>query len=263
MIPQAHIMEWSQQVPWQSNEQVEQDLVICRALVEIFSDEWLAGSLAFRGGTALHKLYLHPQPRYSEDIDLVQIRAEPIKETVERLQAALSFLGNSSVKPKRDGTQIICRFDSEFPPSIRLRLKVEANTREHFTAHGLKQFPFQVKSSWFKGSCNLTTYRLEELLGTKLRALFQRKKGRDLYDLFIAIKQKKDLDLDALIHSYREYMNFSVERPPTQREYLLNMEIKMRDSEFLGDTTALLRPDVPYDPHAAFDLVKTTLIARI
>lgn len=193
----------------------------------------------------------------------MQIRAEPIKETVERLQAALSFLGNSSVKPKRDGTQIICRFDSEFPPSIRLRLKVEANTREHFTAHGLKQFPFQVKSSWFKGSCNLTTYRLEELLGTKLRALFQRKKSRDLYDLFIAIKQKKDLDLDALIHSYREYMNFSVERPPTQREYLLNMEIKMRDSEFLGDTTALLRPDVPYDPHAAFDLVKTTLIARI
>jgi predicted nucleotidyltransferase component of viral defense system len=95
MIPQAHIMEWSQQVPWQNNEQVEQDLVICRALVEIFSDERLAGSLAFRGGTALHKLYLHPQPRYSEDIDLVQIRTEPIKETVQRLQAALAFLGDS------------------------------------------------------------------------------------------------------------------------------------------------------------------------
>ena len=79
MIPQSHIMEWSQQVPWQSNEQVEQDLIICRALVEIFSDKWLASSLAFRGGTALHKLYLQPQPRYSEDIDLVQVRAEPIK----------------------------------------------------------------------------------------------------------------------------------------------------------------------------------------
>ena len=62
MIPQAYITEWSQQVPWQTNEQVEQDLVICRALVEIFSDEWLANSLAFRGGTALHKLYLKPQP---------------------------------------------------------------------------------------------------------------------------------------------------------------------------------------------------------
>ena len=48
MIPQAYITEWSQQVPRQTNEQVEQDLVICRALVEIFSEEWLAGSLAFR-----------------------------------------------------------------------------------------------------------------------------------------------------------------------------------------------------------------------
>lgn len=226
MIPQAHIMEWSQQVPWQSNEQVEQDLVICRALVEIYSDAWLASSLSFRGGTALHKLYLQPQPRYSEDIDLVQVRAEPIKEIVQRL-------------------------------------KVEANTREHFTVYGLQQFPFEVKSSWFDGGCNLTTYRLEELLGTKLRALYQRKKGRDLYDMFIALTQKPDLDIDALLHCYREYMTFSVEKPPTQREYILNMEAKMQDSEFLGDTTALLRPDVPYNPHTAYELVKTTLIERI
>jgi len=52
----------------------------------------------------LHKLYLQPQPRYSEDIDLVQVRAEPIKETVQRLQAALEFLGESSIKPKRSET---------------------------------------------------------------------------------------------------------------------------------------------------------------
>jgi predicted nucleotidyltransferase component of viral defense system len=250
-------------VRWQTNEQVEQDLVICRALVEIFSDEWLANSLAFRGGTALHKLYLQLQPRYSEDIDLVQVRAEPIKETVQRLQAALEFLGESSVKPRRDGTQIICRFDSEFPPSIRLRLKVEANTREHFTVHGLQQFPLDVKSSWFVGSCQLTTYRLEELLGTKLRALYQRRKGRDLYDMFIALTQKPELDIEAILHSYREYMNFSVEKPPTQLEYIRNMEAKMRDADFLGDTTALLRPDVPYNPQAAYELVKTTLIERI
>jgi predicted nucleotidyltransferase component of viral defense system len=71
-------------VPWQTSEQIEQDLVICRALVEIFNDDWLSSSVAFRGGMALHKLHLHPQPRYSEDIDLVQIRTEPIKETIQR-----------------------------------------------------------------------------------------------------------------------------------------------------------------------------------
>lgn len=201
-------------------------MVICRALIEIFSDEWLAGSLAFRGGTALHKLYLHPQQRYSEDIDLVQVRAEPIKETVQRLQTALAFLGESSVKPRRDGTQIICRFDSEFPPSVRLRLKVEANTREHFNVLGLLQYPFEMKSSWFEGSCNLTTYRLEELLGTKLRALYQRKKGRDLFDIFLALTQKPDLDRDALLNSYRKYMMFSVEKPPTRREFILGCTLQ-------------------------------------
>jgi predicted nucleotidyltransferase component of viral defense system len=86
MIPQSYITEWSRQVPWTTDEQVEQDLLICKALVEIFSDEWLAEHLAFRGGTALHKLYLTPQHRYSEDNDLVQVRAEPIKEMVGKLQ---------------------------------------------------------------------------------------------------------------------------------------------------------------------------------
>lgn len=268
MIPQAYITEWRRKVPWQTNEQVEQDLVICRALVEIYSDKWLADSLAFRGGTALHKLYLLPQPRYSEDIDLVQIRAEPIKETVQRLQSALAFLGKASVRPKRNGTQIIFRFDSEFPPSVRLRLKVEANTREHFSVLGYEQVDFQADSPWLKETlssfnCKITTYRLEELLGTKLRALYQRRKGRDLYDLSEALTRRQDLDTTELLHSYREYMKFAVDRPPSRQQFILNMEAKMKDSEFLGDTTALLRPDVPYDPHAAYDLVRNTLIESI
>ena len=78
MIPEFAIREWSEHVPWTESEQVEQDLLICRALTEIYKDEYLASHLAFRGGTALHKLFLSPQPRYSEDIDLVQINAEPI-----------------------------------------------------------------------------------------------------------------------------------------------------------------------------------------
>lgn len=256
-------MEWSQQVPWQSNEQIEQDLVICRALVEIFSDEYLANRLAFRGGTALHKLYLHPQPRYSEDIDLVQITSEPFGPIVDRIRERLSFLGEPKRSPKEHNFKLSYRFESEFPPVINLRLKVETNTREHFNVLGLQQFPFEVKSSWFEGSCYLTTYSLEELLGTKLRALYQRRKGRDLYDVHIALTQEPGLDTEAMLQSYREYMKFSVEKPPTQMEFILNMEAKMKDSEFLGDTTALLRPDVPYDPHVAYESVKTTLIERI
>ena len=72
---------------------MEQDLVIARALVEIFSDDLLKKSLAFRGGTALHKLYLQPQVRYSEDIDLVQINSEPINPILKQIRERLAFLG--------------------------------------------------------------------------------------------------------------------------------------------------------------------------
>jgi len=83
MIQRAFITQWGKVAPWRSLRQVEQDLIICRALVSIYQDAFLAEHLAFRGGTALHKLYLQPQPRYSEDIDLVQVQAEPIRETID------------------------------------------------------------------------------------------------------------------------------------------------------------------------------------
>lgn len=263
MIPQAYITEWANQVPWQTNEQVEQDLVICRALVEIYSDKWLASSLAFRGGTALHKLYLNPQARYSEDIDLVQIRPEPIKETIQRLQERLAFLGEGAVAQKNGNNTLKFKFDSEFPPSISLKLKLEINCREHFNVLGLQQFPFEVNSTWFTDKCLITTYKLEELLGTKLRAMYQRRKGRDLYDIYKALTQTPNLNISQLLLCFNQYMQFVVEQPPTQKLYLQNMEAKMQDPEFLGDITALIRPTEQYNQQTACELVRTALIEKI
>jgi len=65
MIPKPNIARWQEYAPWKHFSQVEQDLVISRTLVELFSDDYLKENLAFRGGTALHKLYLDPAPRYS------------------------------------------------------------------------------------------------------------------------------------------------------------------------------------------------------
>ncbi len=78
MIPRASITAWRSRAPWLLDEQVEQDLVLSRAMVEIFSDPLLSAELALRGGTALHKLFLVRVRRYSEDIDLVQLNAGPI-----------------------------------------------------------------------------------------------------------------------------------------------------------------------------------------
>jgi len=264
MIPQSYITEWSNFVPWQSNEQIEQDLLICRSLVAIYSDEFLSASLAFRGGTALHKLYINPQPRYSEDIDLVQIRPEPIKEIIKKIQERLSFIDTSSVvDPRKNNNTLRFRCDSEFLPVQRLKIKVEINCREHFTVLGYRKLPFEVKSSWYTGSSQITTYQLEELIGTKLRALYQRKKGRDLYDIYKALIQVPDLDKNAIGHCFREYMKFVVDQVPSKNQFIKNLDAKMLDAEFLGDTVALIRPEENYNYTEAYELIRTELIEKL
>jgi hypothetical protein len=117
MIDRKSIIAWSEQFPWSEPSMVEQDLLISRTLVAIFSDEFLASQLAFRGGTALHKLYLSPQPRYSEDIDLVQINPGPIKPIMFRLGEVLSFLPDRVTKQKRYNNTMLFRLESEVPPT--------------------------------------------------------------------------------------------------------------------------------------------------
>lgn len=262
MIPQTAITEWNQFVPWPNEVQVEQDLIICKALVEIYKDDYLANHLAFRGGTALHKLYLHPQPRYSEDIDLVQVEAGPIKETYDHLRDALSFLGEPKVKQKKHNNTLIFRTTSSGVPSLPIHLKVEINCKEHFSVLPMVRKPFEVKSQWYEGTAELLTYQLDELIGTKLRALYQRLKGRDLYDLYKALTMA-NLNIENVIRCYREYMAFVVDHSPTYKEYVLNMEEKMKDTDFLGDTKNLLRLGDTFDPAQGYEIVKSTLIDRL
>lgn len=261
MIPELAITQWRSVAPWSDVEQVEQDLIICRALVAIFSDVFLAERLAFRGGTALHKLYLSPQPRYSEDIDLVQINSEPIKPTIDRLREVLSFLGEPKVKQKRNNNTLIYRLESSVPPVLPIKLKVEINCREHFNILGLEEVDFNMQNLWFSGNCKIKTYKLDELIGTKVRALYERRKGRDLYDLYKAL-QNPGLNPDNVIFCFKEYMKWE-DKNPTYKLYVSNMEDKLNNAEFLGDTKTLLRPDEIYDAQEAYKIVKEIIIDKL
>ena len=189
MIPHDYVTEWRAEAPWVQDFQVEQDLVISRALIEIFSHPALKDALAFRGGTALYKLHLRPAARYSEDIDLVRTEAGPAGPIMDALREVLDpWLGAPRWKQTEGRVTFAYRFDSEDRPPIPLRLKVEINTREHVAVYGFERMPFSVRSRWFEGDCEIQSYALEELLGTKLRALYQRKQGRDLFDLATALE---------------------------------------------------------------------------
>ncbi len=263
MIPRPQIAQWQQHAPWKDFAQVEQDLVISRTLVELFTDEYLRENLAFRGGTALHKLYLSPAPRYSEDIDLVQIKAGPIKPIMERIGEVLRFFEEErSTQLRGHGAKALYRFTSEYE-NIRMRLKLEINCKEHFHVLDWVDFPFTVESEWFSGTTTIRTYNINELLGTKLRALYQRSKGRDLFDLDYS-RRRIDLDYEQIISCFQEYTSFATgKRPPSRKEFLLNLDEKENSVEFTGDMEALLRSDVAYDQHEAFRWLKTALIERM
>ena len=262
MIPAMAIEEWYSQAPWKDWFQVEQDLLICRCVVAIFQDEFLASQLAFRGGTAMHKLYFHPQPRYSEDIDLVQIHPGPIKPILQRLGEVLAFLPDKIVKQKHFSNVLLFRVDSEYPPVTQLRLKVEINCCEHFTLLGYVKHPFAVKNTWFSGECQVTTYQLEEMLATKLRALYQRRKGRDLFDLQYALNHPP-LDLAKLLDCYHRHIAATDDRPPSYRQFIANMEAKILLSDYRDSTIPMLRPGIDFDPVAAYALVRERLLERL
>ena len=145
---------------------------------------------------------------------------------------------------------MLFRMESEFPPTIQIRLKIEINCFEHFNVMGLNHVPFKMRYSWFSGETEIATYHLEELIGTKMRALYQRKKGRDLFDISCALTQG-DLNIEKVLECYRRYMEFVVERVPSYKKFVLNMNGKMNDSEFITDVAPLLRPEIHFDPTEA------------
>jgi len=262
VIPQAHITAWRATAPWADDAQVEQDLVLARATVEIFTDSELSRSLALSGGTALNKLFIHPPTRYSEDIDLVQAEPGAISEVLNAIRSQLDpWLGQPKRSISEASVTLLYRFESEVPPIRPLRLKIEINTREHFTVLDHKHLPLAVANPWFTGEANVTTYRLDELMGTKLRALYQRRKGRDLFDLWLCLSRGL-LDPDQVVACFAAYMEYE-KRTISRAEFERNLFEKEADSAFLDDIRPLLATGISYEVKVAATLVRESLISRL
>lgn len=190
MIPGNYIQEWSHTAPWQDSYQIEQDLVISKALVEIFADPFLHEHLAFRGGTALHKLFLKQPARYSEDIDLVQVAGGPIGEILDRLREILTWFEKVNVERGGITSTMVFRYESETEPKVRRKLKVEINAREHFSLLGYNKVPYTVSSSWFNGTAQIPTFHVEEMLSTNC-ARFTREEKAEIYSIFTVCLLKR------------------------------------------------------------------------
>ena len=236
--------------------------MITRALIELYKNDLIRHSLAFRGGTALNKLFIQPAARYSEDIDMVQINNEPIGKIFGAIRSILDpWLGEARWSQNNRSAKLIYRFQSEDTPSIPLRLKIEINTTEFFTLYGYQEYQLSAETHWFSGSATIKTYLLEELMGTKLRALYQRLKGRDLFDLWYVLT-KMNVDQDKIIDAFKKYNNenkISISRA----EFEKNLTQKMDTDEFINDIKVLLTENTHWDPQTAYRIVMDELVVKL
>jgi predicted nucleotidyltransferase component of viral defense system len=253
VLPRVDIVRWRAVASWADDDDVEQDLVITLALFDVFGDDALKAALAFRGGTALHKLHLPPAARYSEDIDLVQRVPGPIGPTLSRLRRVLGWIGPARADT---GEHPKLTFAFETETGARRRVKLEINSHEH-SGHVVPRL-FAVPDPPVGSSAAVPTYELDELLATKLRALYQRRKGRDLFDLWWA-HEMAEPDPARIVALLRE--NQAAARRPMIRaaELRANLAAK-RTRPFLDEVRPLLRPNIAYDAAAALDWAEATFI---
>src|SRR5437867_110663 len=154
------------------------------------------------------------------------------------------------------------RFESEMKPVTPMRLKVEINTREHFTVLGFERVGFVVENPWFRGGADVLTYPPEELLGTKLRALYQRRKGRDLFDLAEALQRLPGLDLPKVIDCFNRYLDNDGTHI-SRAEFESNLARKLKDAVFTSDVPPLLALGISFNVIEAHQRVREALLSRL
>jgi predicted nucleotidyltransferase component of viral defense system len=261
VIPRAFLTEWQRKVPWPDLGQVEQDLILSRLMIEIAENTLLGNELVMRGGTCLHKLHLPEPRRYSEDLDYVRRTGGGVGLYLDEVRAIAAAVGLTVSSVDFAGPMVHVILDAEATEAPgRIRIKVELNVAETEFFTRTTTIDYAVDSRWWNGSAAIPTFTVDEMMATKLRALYQRRKGRDLFDLWLALTTE-DVDDAELVAGLRHYMKDGLFTFPQLRQNLLE---KLGDAGFRSDVDALVTalPE-DYDVDVAADTVMQRLASRL
>jgi predicted nucleotidyltransferase component of viral defense system len=257
MLPANIITAWAADHPWPTRTQVEQDLLLSQAICAISNHSYLGDELAFRGGTALHKLHTAQPYRYSEDLDYVRSTAGGISDLTKALTEVGQVLGYKANTRVGEHPKVYWRTDAADGSPIRI--KIEVNTYERSPALDHTRIPYQVNSAWWSGTANVKTFQPPELVATKIRALYQRSKGRDVFDLWIALTEL-NTDPDMIVTAFGPYRPAGWTPALAER----NLQDNLSKASFTSDLVPLVQ-QVPegFSIKSACQLILTELIHRV
>lgn len=264
MIYQTHLTAWQVHAPWPKRSQIEQDLRLSRGVAAIFADDILYEHLAMRGGTVLHKAHLAPAARYSEDIDLVLVKSMNTDTLDAHLRRVLTpVLGRPSDSLIADAwlavrnvlrPSKILRIAYRFVPVGLQReetIKVEVNLNESASLYPLVSVEMDtLDDDGERIRAKALSYDINEMLGTKTRALMQREQGRDLFDLFHAWQLSEAGTTPYAVNGAKAMEAFAwyLEKEGTRLgrdEANALLDVRLRKESFRRDMDTLLRPGLP------------------
>jgi predicted nucleotidyltransferase component of viral defense system len=256
MINETSITAWSVNAPWSTRQQVEQDLLLSVVMIEIAKNDYLGSELIFRGGTCLHKLHFPRAYRYSEDLDYVRVSHDGIRMATRELTKIGEKLGFDVATRPNEHPKV--DFSTQATDGGKLKIKIEINTRDSNFALPLERKNHTVDSEWLRGSQEILTFHPAELMATKIRALYQRNKGRDLFDFWLALEQLK-LQPDEIVDAFYPYRGNITARLAEQ-----NLRAKLNDRNFREDLNLLVQSWPPdYDVDSAAEQIIKSILRKI
>lgn len=251
IITRPKLTVWADKIGATGLPQAEHDYRLVMALKSLSEHSELRQELAFKGGTALNKLYYGESNRLSVDLDfnavgapgIVLKRGAQLRRWVESVLREQDPDYQLSYKYSERQTAIAARY-APLMGAAPQPIKVEISVIESVPILGLVEKTLEGP----EGPVNIRTYTLDELLAGKIRALYDRRKGRDIHDLDRARGfQFDDRAVRRLVCYYffasRKVFNWSLFRQ--------NLEAKAADRRFGEDVRPFLRPTVPFEAHAA------------
>jgi predicted nucleotidyltransferase component of viral defense system len=257
MIPFNDITKWSVSHPWSTREQVEQDFLLSQAICEIANDEVLSNELVIRGGTAYHKLFLPKPFRYSEDLDYVRSSSGGIGSILDRLTMIGAKLGYKTSTRVATFPKVFWKGTAE--SGLPIRIKIEINTFERAPVLPLSSIRYSVDVECYSSTSDVKAFQVDELIATKIRALYQRSKGRDLFDIWLALEVLA-LDPLVIISAFEPYRPSGI----TAELVIKNLEKKLENKQFLDDLNglAILR-EIDYNPKQAGKIIIDELLSLL
>ena len=148
-------------------------------------------------------------------------------------------------------------------PGRMLDIVVEANVTERTPHLAVVEIPFSFPFRDQPVQTRIKGYDIHEMLGTKMRAMFQRKRGRDLFDLYWALtKSPIPVDPSAFIASFQHYLK-QEETTTGRAEFVESLEAHLQDRGFCSDMEPLLRHGIVYEPQSAGSYVKANLLSLL